>query len=268
MLSQKVFRTKTERYFEWRGGDVSRLESLADAVFALSLTLLIVSLEIPATYSDMIRTFEDIPAFAVCFALLVLCWFFHYQFHRRYGLEDGITITLNAFLLFLILIFVYPLKFLFTVLFGMLLGIGSAHGRDDASLITNEQWPTLMILYSGGFVIIFLLFALLTWHAYRKRHSLELNPCEVIVTRMTIYSHLITCAVGLLSILLVLINSRWYPFSGAIYWLIGPLQGIHGYFMGKKVEAADQLTADEAQETETEKDKPDPITESRDQSVP
>jgi hypothetical protein len=39
----------------------------------------------------------------------------HYYFFRYYGLEDITTIVLNTLLLFLVLFYVYPLKFLVSV---------------------------------------------------------------------------------------------------------------------------------------------------------
>ena len=42
-------------------------------------------------------------------------WGRHYYFFRYYGLEDITTIVLNTLLLFLVLFYVYPLKFLVSV---------------------------------------------------------------------------------------------------------------------------------------------------------
>ena len=66
-----------ERYFRWRGGDVSRIEGLTDGVLALAMTLLIVSLEVPKDFGTMVESFKQLPAFAVCFTLLVMLWRYH-----------------------------------------------------------------------------------------------------------------------------------------------------------------------------------------------
>lgn len=47
-------------------------------------------------------------------------WFEHYAFFRKFEAEDPLTILLNCVLLFLVLFFVYPLKFVF-----MLVGLTS-----------------------------------------------------------------------------------------------------------------------------------------------
>jgi hypothetical protein len=44
-----------EKDFRWRGGEISRLESLVDAVFAIAVTLLIVSREVPSSFYDFVN---------------------------------------------------------------------------------------------------------------------------------------------------------------------------------------------------------------------
>src|SRR5690606_25256050 len=124
MIREHVFRIDEggEPWFRWRGGEVSRTEALADMVFAFGITLLVVSLEVPASFDELFRMMEDFAAFALCFALMLFIWHSHYKFFRRYGLEDTYTVLLNAILLFVVLFYLYPLKFLFTFLVGELLG--------------------------------------------------------------------------------------------------------------------------------------------------
>jgi len=105
MIREHLFhkRAAADPLFRWRGGEVSRLEAFSDAVFALTLTLLVVSLSVPQTFYELWQTFRDLPVFVVSFALLMMAWQYHYSFFRRYGLEDMVTIVLNAVFLFLIL---------------------------------------------------------------------------------------------------------------------------------------------------------------------
>src|SRR6266566_1348637 len=92
--------------------EVSRVEGFSDAVFAFAITLLVVSLEVPKTFEELMAAIRGFPAFAVSFALLFQIWWRHYRFFRRYDLEDRYVITVTGFLLFVVLFFVYPLKFL------------------------------------------------------------------------------------------------------------------------------------------------------------
>ena len=84
----------------WRGHEVSRLEGFSDTVFAFALTLLVVALEVPRSPEKLMGLMMGFPAFACCFALLIWIWWEHNTFFRRFGLQDGYTVTLNAALLF------------------------------------------------------------------------------------------------------------------------------------------------------------------------
>ncbi|HEY4612547.1 MAG TPA: TMEM175 family protein, partial [Bacteroidota bacterium] len=178
-----------EKDFRWRGGEISRVEGFTDAVFAFAVTLLVVSLEVPHTFNDLLVTMRGFLAFAICFAMLVYLWHLHYVYFRRYGLEDTVTITLNAILLFVILFYIYPLKFLFTLIINFFLGFDvSVHLPDGTVLAPLEegQGVTMMYVYNGGYIAVMALYALLYWRAYRKRDELQLNDIEAFDTRASI----------------------------------------------------------------------------------
>ena len=101
-----------------RKHEISRLEAFSDAAFGFALTLLVVTLDVPKSYDELMRTMRGLPSFACCFALLVWIWSEHNAFFRRYGLQDGWTIVMNSLLLFVTLFYVYPLKFMFDSMFG------------------------------------------------------------------------------------------------------------------------------------------------------
>jgi hypothetical protein len=121
-------------------------------------------------------------AFAISFALLVFIWVNQNKFFRRYGLQDNITILLNAILLFVVLFYVYPLKFLFAYLVNIFTG---GHGEvrlpngNVAAMVEGRDISTLMIIFGVGYVAIFGVVVLLYWHAWRKQGELELNEIEI-----------------------------------------------------------------------------------------
>jgi uncharacterized membrane protein len=174
--------------FRPRGTEVTRLEGFTDAVFAFALTLLVVSLEVPRTFHELIQTMQGFFAFAVCFALLMQIWFKHYGFFRRYGLQDAETRILNAILLFIVLFYVYPLKFLW-----------SHFGRGGPSFDVSEG-RLLLVIYGLGGAAVFGVFVLLYRHAWSLRDEIDLDAIERYDTKAALRENALMTAVPLLSV--------------------------------------------------------------------
>ena len=240
MLRERLARRRAgeEEGFFWRGEDVSRLEGFSDAVFAFAVTLLVVSLEVPQTFEELLAAMRGFFAFAVCFALLFSVWYDHYKFFRRYGLQDAFTVFLNAALLFLVLFYVYPLKFLFTMLVDQLLGLGDKVRLPSGSVteaIEPAQWPLLMVIYGTGFVAVQLVFILLHLRAYSLRGALGLNAHELSITREEIQSSLLNAGVGLASVAIAALGGREaIGWAGFAYLLLFPLQIMNGCLMDSR----------------------------------
>jgi uncharacterized membrane protein len=224
-------RAKHEAHFRWRGREVTRLEGFSDAVFGFAVTLLVISLEVPKTFDDLLDAMRGTVAFAICFAILVWVWYEQHTFFRRYSLQDPVTVLLNACLLFIVLFYVYPLKFMFTMLSRLFLGFGimiEAEGRSAVPMIRRADAGTLMAIYSLGFVAVFLIFTLLYRHADRRRDELQLDETEALLTRQHMVGHLLVAAIGLLSLVILAVGgSRAAGIAGWSYGLIGPVQGVY-----------------------------------------
>ena len=226
MIRNSLFkkRPSASAGFRYRGEDVKRIETFSDGVFAFAVTLLIVSLEVPKSFEELLFSIRGFPAFASCFGLLMLLWYEQHVFFRRYALDDKITIALNGCLLFIVLFFVYPLKFLFSLLFSDLI-----YGAGKSPLvIKQEDVPSLMIIYGMGYIAIYVLFLLMYRLALRHREELELTAMEVFDTKSKIYAFLIQAAVGTGAILLVLIlpASRAGE-TGFFYFMLFPALTIY-----------------------------------------
>jgi uncharacterized membrane protein len=199
-----------EEGFSWRGTDVSRIEVFSDAVFAFAVTLLVVSLEVPNTFDELLATMRGFFAFAICFWLLVEVCFEQYRFFRRYGLGDSFTMHMNAALLFIVLFYVYPLMFLFTLLVDQLLGFSTVVSQSTGTVeeIEPAQLPLLMVIYGAGFVAVQFVFFLLYWRAYALSDVLGLDAHERSVTREEIRSFLLAMGVGLYSIVIAVLGGE------------------------------------------------------------
>ncbi len=205
--------------FRLRGREVSRVEAFSDVVFGFALTLIVVSLEVPTSYAELINTMRGLPAFAICFAILTWVWHVHHTFFRRYALTDEITVALNTALLFLVLFYIYPMKFMFSFVTRQLRG--DMDGRN------------LMLIYGLGFIGIFTLYLLMYAHAWRKRDELDLNRVERhdTVTSMWMYGSYVI--IGLISCSMAYLNeARMVAWAGLIYWLIGPTSAVIGWRRG------------------------------------
>ena len=167
MLREKLIdhRFGENNKFRWRSHEISRIEGLSDAVFAFAVTLLVVSLEVPKTFDELVFAMRGFGAFAICFALLFIVWFNQYKFFRRYGLQDALTVCLNGALLFVVLFYVYPLRFLFSCFVNQLMG---GHGEvrlangNAVSMVAPAQLSSLMMVFGVGYVAVFAVFMGLT----------------------------------------------------------------------------------------------------------
>ena len=207
---------------------MSRLEAFSDAAFAFALTLLVVSLDVPRSYDELMRIMRGFPSFACCFAVLVWIWHEHNVFFRRYGLQDGWTVAINSLLLFVTLFYVYPLKFMFDSMFAEMNAVPS---------LTRMNLPQLAhasAIYAVGFVALFLIFTLLYYRAYTKRRELGLTPAEVLELKLLAGHHLISAGVGVLSLAVATLAPLTFaPFAPMTFGLMGPMHFGFAYIGGK-----------------------------------
>jgi len=225
-----------EPHFRWRGGEITRLEGFTDAVFAFAVTLLVVSLEVPRTLEELLIAMKGFFAFAICFAILTQVWYFHYKFSRRYGLQTVYTIVLNAALIFVVLFYVYPLKFLFTLAVGGLSGGRTMPAEQLTQMVkSTHQLSQLWLIYSAGVIAVYGLFALLYHYAYRKRSALELNEYEALSTRNAIIHFAGLAGVGVaVAIAALVLPSKYVGYAGFVFCLNAVWGWAAGSVLGKQ----------------------------------
>lgn len=229
--------TSSEKHFTWRGRDVTRLENLSDIVFALSLTLIVAS-SVPTNFDALVALWREAIAVAFCFALILLIWSKHHAFHRRYGLDDGPTVFLNSIVLFLIMIFAYPLKYLALFMVNFFTMYYQS-GAEIMAVMPLDRVDIFMVIYASGYGAVFGIFALLYAHALKRADDLELTEAERILTRLEVKQGIASVIISALAAGIALaLPDRWSPISGSTYFLIGPVMMWLTRSARKKADAA------------------------------
>jgi len=203
MLRDKLMHHDPVDGFRWRSHEITRVEGFSDAVFGFAVTLLIVSLEVPRTSGELLATMRGFGAFVITFLMLAGLWYSQFTFFRRYGLEDRVTVVLNLVLLFMVLFFVYPLKFLFGVILTdprMRQTIATAHGMELVML--PEHKPLIFAIFGAGFAGVMVVFTLLYRHAWKKREELGLNEFELFETEHSVRRLKVASGVGFMYFLI------------------------------------------------------------------
>lgn len=219
--------------FRVRGEGPSRLDALTDGVFALAVTLLVVTSEVPRSFGELVGALAGFPAFAACFAILIWFWFAHHVYARRYALTDAGTTTLTACLLFVVLFFVYVMKFLYAWLLAHVIGVGPKAGLDQ---LTMDQARLLMSLFSVGFLAVCIVFMAMYARAWAARERLGLDATERLVTRDEIVNWATLAAIPVLSLgLLATGRPAAIAAGGWCYAFIGAVKFATGTWHGRRV---------------------------------
>ena len=225
------------------GHDATRLEAFSDAVFGFAITLLVVSLEVPDSFDELMQVMRGLPVFAVTFAILLLIWQEHHNLFKRFPSADGVTIWLNGALLFVVVSYIYPLKFLF----GKIVLPGGVSVGPGGAFRGVDQLVTLMVIYGAGFATIFLLFSAMYWRAARRvTEPVSRHEARVLIGHSFVYVIVAAISMGLA----VFGGGDASGYSGVAYGLIGPFQGLY-HLLGDRywkppVPAAAVASADEA----------------------
>jgi len=218
--------------FTWRGRDVSRTENLSDIVFALVLALAAVE-SVPRSFDELVGLWREALALAVCFSLIILIWYTHHHYFRRFGLQDRTVTALNSVLLLLVLAYIFPLKFMAVFVITLFTG-GYESASEIEAVLSLDQVKWLYLIYGGFLAGVYLVFAALHAHALSGAIPLQLSPRERAFTRSEIeFSAGVVLLTALVVAMAFVLPERIAPFSGALFGLTG----IVGWLAGMRAEA-------------------------------
>jgi uncharacterized membrane protein len=221
--------------FRLRGLDMTRLETFVDATFAFAITMLVIAGQVPNQVDVLLSAFKNVPAFAASVASLAIFWRGHWLWSRRYGLEDGVSIFISWALIFTMLIYVYPLKIIFSAMFYSI----SDHRVGQAITVnTFGQVRALFAVYALGFIALALEIVLLNLRAWRLRRALRLNALERALTRMEVSGWCIPVGVGLLSLVFAFtLPPKHIGWAGWSYFLMSLLVPLYRITRRNKLRA-------------------------------
>lgn len=222
--------------FRLRGLEMTRLETFVDATFAFAITMLVIAgQQVPDQVDILLGAFKNVPAFAASVASLAVFWRGHWLWSRRYGLEDGVSILISWALIFTMLIYVYPLKIIFSAMFYALSGgqVGNV-----ITVRTFGQARGLFAVYALGFIALAVEIVLLNLRAWRLRRALRLNALERALTRTELIGWCLPVGVGLLSLIFALtLPPKHIGWAGWCYFLMSLVIPLYRITQKKKLRA-------------------------------
>ena len=227
--------------FRFRGEEPGRLENVSDGVFALAITLLLISTNAPVNFDEIRKFVWELLPFCVCIVLIILIWHEHFVFFYRYGFRNTKIVVLNTLFLIIVLFYVYPLKFLFKFL--SFLVMGRIFNEESLSTEISQMFrgddtaADLMIIYGTGAASIFIVLMLMYRYALKQSHLLQLNEIEKFDTRTSMISNLLMATVPCLSVILAVVlrnNPSVGIITGFTYFLYTPMMLIFHFRTSKK----------------------------------
>ncbi len=184
--------------------EFNRVISLSDAVFAIAMTLLVLTLDIPdVTGAGLARALADqltqFIAFILSFILVAIIWVQHHSFIARLGRLEPVLIGLNLAVLGVVVSVPYPTNLI---------------GNDPRSRVA-------VIIFISVFIILSLLYLLLAVRTQAIKAWIK--P----VSLNHFYWMLASWGAGIMVMLAALVLSFWYPLTGliilAVSMVFGPL---------------------------------------------
>jgi uncharacterized membrane protein len=181
-----------------------RLDNFTDAAFAFAVSLLVIGgAGAPASFDDLVGALGDIPAFAFGFAVVVMFWMAHVRWRRLRDEGGVLSILLTLLLIFLMLIYIQPLRGMAAATGLWFTGQGAGFGGSLAGLFA---------VYGTGFVAMSLTMAALFAEALRNP---DLDPEAHAGARGERVIWMILAATGIASILMTM--TPWAQWAAMLY---------------------------------------------------
>lgn len=181
-----------------------RLDNFTDAAFAFAVSLLVIGgAGAPGSFDELVGALGDIPAFAFGFAVVVMFWMAHVRWRRLRGDGGARSILLTLLLVFLMLIYIQPLRAMAAATGLWFTGQGGGFGGSLAGLFA---------VYGTGFLAMSLTMVALFADAATNP---DLDPEERAGARGERTIWMILAATGIASILVTM--TPWGQWAAMLY---------------------------------------------------
>lgn len=164
---------------------------------------------IPRNTVELMIALKTIPTCAASVAILMWFWIGHWRWSRRFGLEDGVSTFLSLCLVFVMLIYVFPLRLVMSAGFSRW-----TNGYLPAEFEVTDfaEVTTLFIVFGLGFACFAAILVMLNLHARRLSGELHLDALERLRLGQEVATWGVVCVTSLI--------------SAGVAWVIPPPNGL------------------------------------------
>ncbi|MEM8983674.1 MAG: TMEM175 family protein [Pseudomonadota bacterium] len=203
---------------------LSRLDIFIDAAFAFAMTMLVISVDdIPGSYDELIVALKGIPAFAASFALIMYIWWSHRRWSELTEQHDAVSTVVTLTLMFVVLVFVYPLKIM-ALAFLYYLSMGWL--QPPPIDFNPTQMIDLFVMYGIGFGITSLCLLIL----YRRTAKRERSATARSEARG--WAIMMTTSVAS-TLWALLLPAQYGVFAGFAYATLAVTMPLNGHFSAR-----------------------------------
>ncbi|WP_309629651.1 TMEM175 family protein [Brevundimonas sp.] len=220
-----------------------RLDAFVDAAFAFAVALLVAGGgDPPTTLAEMQGMLLSAPAYGASFALIIMFWLSYRDLGRLWPLRDALSTALSLGVVFVVLLYVFPLRLMMQSALHALSG-GVLPGGDLINRIEDLRF--LYVAYGAGCLSLSLLFAALYRHHLKQGAA---GPIQAVSARIWIQNWVILSGASLASIIVALTASDAIaPWGGGLVYMSVPaLIGIASVFHARALSRVAQVDTEAA----------------------
>lgn len=207
--------------FRLRGIEMTRLETFIDAAFAFATTMLVISNgDIPSNYQELILALKKVPALFLSFAVIMGLWLGHRKWSRRYNLENAATLVASLIFIFVLLVYVVPLRLVFSTFLNW---VSAGYLPSEFRLANISELVGLFIMYGFGLFATGSLMAFLYYSARKAKSDMLLDQREVLLTSFEMTSWSVQALTGLASAVFAIFSHPTAAVFAGFFYMTFPI---------------------------------------------